>query len=52
MANVTHVEKELDEIMPIVNDLKEAWETMEYEAPQNDPAKKNNPGKQIISMEV
>ena len=52
MANVTHSAKELDEIIPIAADLKDAWEKMEYETPSVDETRKKAPGKQIISMEV
>ncbi|UCC79416.1 MAG: flagellar export chaperone FliS [Candidatus Zixiibacteriota bacterium] len=53
MANTCNKVKELDEIIPLVNEIKEAWEKME----NNDPGKSsreimNNPGSQLISMEV
>lgn len=53
MANVLKKGDELDEIIPLVSEIKEAWEKMEFNDPGKSPQGiKNNPENQLISMEV
>lgn len=53
MANVSQNVDELDEIIPFVSEIKEAWEKMEFEDPgKSSPGINNNPENQLISMEV
>ena len=53
MANVSHNANELDEIMPFITEIKEAWEEMEYEVSgKSSQGINNNPENQLISMEV
>ncbi|UCE67822.1 MAG: flagellar export chaperone FliS [Candidatus Zixiibacteriota bacterium] len=53
MANVSKNVDELDEIIPLVGEIKDAWENMEFENPgKSSPGINNNPENQLISMEV
>jgi len=53
MANVSNNADELEEIIPVVNEIKEAWEKMEYEGSEkSSQGINNNPENQLISMEV
>lgn len=54
VANVTKNEKELDDIIPLINDIKDAWEQIDLEnvnvkKSNSNPAVKN---KQVLSLEV
>ena len=53
LANTTNKVQELDDIIPIVMDLKETWEKMEYDGSKETPPGINNkPENQLISMEA
>jgi flagellar protein FliS len=53
VANVSNSVKELDDIIPLVNEIKLAWEEMEYEGSEKSSGGMNNNSEnQLISMEV
>ena len=53
MANSTKNVQELDDIIPIVNDIKEAWQDLKSDASQKNPPQNSNAKNyQLISMEV
>lgn len=53
MANARSNVDELDEIIPLVNEIKEAWEKIDNNDPgKSSPGINNNPDSQLISMEV
>jgi flagellar protein FliS len=53
LANACNDVKELDEIIPLVNEIKEAWENMENNVPgKSSQGINNNPESLLISMEV
>lgn len=53
MANSTNDIQELDDIIPIVNDIKEAWQNLELDADDDNSPQNDNSGiYKFISMEV
>lgn len=53
IANTTNNVQELEDIIPIVSDLKETWEKMEFDgSKQTPPGIDNKPQNQLISMEA
>lgn len=53
MANTTKNIQELDDIIPIVNDIKEAWQDLKPNTvEQNPPQNSNSKNYQLISMEA
>jgi flagellar secretion chaperone FliS len=52
IANVTKNVKELDDIIPIIAELKDAWANMKYDSDQSTPAKNNGAISQLVSVEV
>ena len=53
MANVLRDNKELDDIIPLISDLKNAWEEMEFNEPEkSSQGINNNPKNQLVSVEV
>lgn len=53
MANACNNVDGLDEIIPLVNEIKEAWEKMDNNDPgESSPGINSNPDSQLISMEV
>lgn|GEM_PF-2222585 len=52
IANVSNSVSELEDIIPLVNEIKLAWEKMEYENSEKSSGGINNLENQLISMEV
>ncbi len=53
MANSTKNVQELDDIIPIVNDIKEAWQDLKPDTvEQNPPRNSNSKNHRLVSMEA
>lgn len=53
MANGTKNVQELDDIIPVVNDIKNAWQDLKPDAAEQNPSTGSNSGnRQFVSMEV
>jgi flagellar secretion chaperone FliS len=52
VANVTKNTQELDEIIPLISDIRDAWANIKFDENEPSPAKKNNETSVAVSMEV
>jgi flagellar protein FliS len=53
MANGTRNVQELDDIIPVVNDIKNAWQDLKADTIEQNPSPAGSSGKrQLVSMEV
>ncbi len=52
VANVTKNTAELDEIVPVITEIKDAWSAMKYEEPEDSQARTRLDPSPMVSVEV